>query len=117
MNKRVVLVVDDDPPIRDMLEDILEQEGYTVLCAVDGSEGYLAAVSSLPDLILADLMMPGLDGRVLARRLAEDPRAKHIPIVLMSAAYASQPDDHFAAVLAKPFTFPALLDTLRTVLP
>ncbi len=79
-----VLVVDDDQNIRDFVELALEDEGYEVLTAVDGSAVTLAHAQP-PDVILLDLMMPGMDGQEVSQRLRADPATAEIPIVLMSA--------------------------------
>ncbi len=82
--KGTVLVVDDDPFIVDFIETALEDEGYLVLAAVNG--GALKAAHDLrPDVILLDIMMPGMDGVEVSRRLRDDPVTAGIPIVVMSA--------------------------------
>jgi two-component system, OmpR family, alkaline phosphatase synthesis response regulator PhoP len=84
MSPHTVLVVDDDPEILDFLEVALQERGYKVLVAIDG-DALDAAQESQPDLILLDLMMPGMDGIEVSRRLREDPATASIPIVVMSA--------------------------------
>ncbi len=84
MTKGTVLVVDDDPFIVDFLETALEDEGYLVLAAVNG--GALPLARDLhPDIILLDIMMPGMDGVEVSQRLRADPVTADIPIVVMSA--------------------------------
>ncbi len=114
---QTVLVVDDEPAIRELLRDLLDDEGYHVLAAMDGTAALLAARHHPPDLVLADLMMPGLDGRALAERLHADPQTAHVPVVLMSAAYHPQPEDRFALVIHKPFDLDAVLQTIHSYLP
>ena len=84
MPKGSILVVDDDPFIVEFLEDALEDEGYRVLSAVNG-EALQIAHDLHPDLILLDIMMPGMDGVEVSRRLRENPQTANIPIVVMSA--------------------------------
>lgn len=112
----VVLVVDDEPAILEVVQDVLEDEGYTVLPAREGREALSMALQTPPDLVLTDLMMPVMDGRTLFRRLRDDGRTAHIPVVLMSAAYQAQPGDAFVAVIAKPFSLVSLLDTVEQLL-
>ncbi len=68
-----VLIVDDDPAIRNLLEEILVDEGYEVLLAADGRTGVEIARSEQPGLILMDLMLPVLDGAAATRELKSDP--------------------------------------------
>jgi two-component system alkaline phosphatase synthesis response regulator PhoP len=80
-----VLVVDDEPPIRLLCRVNLEAEGMEVLEAGDGPAGVAAARSERPDVVLLDVMMPGLDGWQVAERLLEDPETADIPIVFLTA--------------------------------
>ncbi len=80
-----VLVIDDEPPIRLLCRVNLEAEGMQVLEAADGTAGLGAARSAIPDVILLDVMMPGLDGWQVAEELLGDERTKAIPIVFLTA--------------------------------
>jgi DNA-binding response OmpR family regulator len=80
-----VLVIDDEPPIRLLCRVNLEAEGMEVLEAADGPSGLAKAKSRRPDVILLDVMMPGLDGWRVAEELLEDPTTKEIPIVFLTA--------------------------------
>ena len=77
-----VLVVDDDPKIRDLLRLYVSRDGHRVVFAADGLEALRAAEEQAPDLVLLDVMMPGLDGFEVCRRLRE---TSDIPIVLLTA--------------------------------
>ena len=77
-----ILVVDDEPHIADLLAEALGDEGYRVRRAYDGLAALAAADEADPDVVVTDVMMPGLDGVDLARRLRE----RGVPVVLMSAA-------------------------------
>ena len=80
----MILVVDDDPPIRRMLERTLAAEGYEVARAADGGAALAAVERSVPDLVVLDVAMPGLDGLAVARRLrGRGPR--RAPILLLTA--------------------------------
>src|SRR5690348_6322232 len=80
-----VLVIDDESPIRRLCGGNLEAEGMEVLEAADGPSGLEAARTQLPDVILLDVMMPGLDGWGVAEELLDDERTKGIPIVFLTA--------------------------------
>ncbi len=80
-----VLVIDDEPPIRLLCRVNLEAEGMTVLEAADGPNGLDVAKEERPDVILLDVMMPGLDGWSVAERLLEDDRTSDIPIIFLTA--------------------------------
>ena len=80
-----VLVVDDEPPIRLLCRVNLEAEGMEVLEAADGPAGVESAREERPDVILLDVMMPGLDGWQVAERLLDDPATSGIPIVFLTA--------------------------------
>lgn len=101
-----VLIADDDPPILDLVGQVLMEEGYHVRFAGDGLAALEMALADRPDLILSDLMMPRLDGLTLAARLREQCPA--VPVILMSAA---RPPLAGAAIdfIAKPFSIPHLV--------
>ncbi|MDD2926743.1 response regulator, partial [Rhodoferax sp.] len=83
-NSDVVLIVDDVPDNLAMLHDALDESGYTVLVATHGEAALQRAVQVLPDIILLDAMMPGMDGFEVARRLKAMAQTAHIPIVFMT---------------------------------
>ncbi len=80
-----VLVADDDPAVRSILTINLEDVGYQVIEAGDGDEALWLARRALPDLILLDVMMPGLDGMDVLAILREHPETADIPVVLITA--------------------------------
>lgn len=80
-----ILVVDDEPFNRDMLATRLKANNYDVICAVDGTSGLEMARDSLPDLILLDVNMPGIDGIEVCRRLKSDPEFPFTPIIMVTA--------------------------------
>jgi len=81
-----ILVVDDDPNVQRLLQYTLKQEGYEVVSAVDGAEGFRLWASELPDLILLDVMLPKLDGYQVAQKIrAEEGEGSHIPIIMLTA--------------------------------
>jgi len=107
-----ILVVEDDPVIRDGVRDALEGEGYEVRCAADGLEGVRLGLTEDPDLIVLDLMLPGLDGFEVLRRLRAD--AVETPVLVLTArgleddkirGFSLGADDY----LVKPFALGELL--------
>ncbi|MHB8471170.1 MAG: response regulator transcription factor [Gaiellaceae bacterium] len=80
-----VLVIDDEPPIRLLCRVNLEAEGMEVLEAADGPAGLEQARAERPDVVLLDVMMPGLDGWRVAEHLLEDERTNEIPIIFLTA--------------------------------
>ncbi len=112
--RRTVLVVEDDPSIVEFLEEALEEEGYHVLSGL-GGEALRLALEGKPDVILLDMMMPGMDGIEISRRLKGNPATKGIPIVAMSAHDRLQAlGDRMAADgrLPKPFGLDMLYKTV-----
>jgi DNA-binding response OmpR family regulator/DNA-binding CsgD family transcriptional regulator len=93
----LVLVVDDVPDNLSVLHDALDESGYTVLVATSGEAALLRAAQALPDIVLLDAMMPGMDGFEVARRLKADARTAHIPIIFMTGLTETE---HLVAALA-----------------
>jgi len=83
-NSDVVLIVDDVPDNLSVLHDALDESGYTVLLATHGEAALQRAGQALPDIVLLDAMMPGMDGFEVAKRLKADARTAHIPIIFMT---------------------------------
>lgn len=80
----LVLIVDDVPDNLSVLHDALDEAGYTVLVATSGEAALQRAAQALPDIVLLDALMPGMDGFEVARRLKSQPDTAHIPIVFMT---------------------------------
>lgn len=81
---RTVLVIDDDPDIREALQVALEGRGLTVRCAPDGEVGIAAALNAPPDLVIVDMMMPRASGFVVLERLKQQHRLP-VPIIMLTA--------------------------------
>ena len=80
----LVLVVEDNDDIRDYVASSFD-EGYRVVTAMNGREGWREAQRLVPDIIVSDIMMPEMDGIGLCRRVKEDVRTSHIPVILLTA--------------------------------
>ncbi len=85
MPVKTVLVVDDSPTERHVLVELLSRNGYQVITAENGEEGIEKARRELPDLILMDVVMPGLNGYQATRTLTRDEATKHIPVIVCTS--------------------------------
>jgi CheY-like chemotaxis protein len=111
----LVLVVDDDSPLRQSLAAVLEDYGYRVEQAANGKEAleYLRAAPVTPSVILLDLMMPVMSGGELVVELRRNHQFATIPVVVMSAALGRRPANGIAEAIAKPFSTISLLRTVQ----
>ena len=120
MSKRI-LAVDDQEDNRRIFRDLLTTVGFEVIEAVDGEEAVTLAAEHVPDLILMDIQLPGIDGYEATRRIKSNPLLKAIPIIAVTS-YALTGDDEKAfeagadAYVAKPFSPRALLAKVRSYL-
>jgi DNA-binding response OmpR family regulator len=116
-----VLIIDDEAPIRLLCRVNLEAEGIDVLEAEDGPTGLDVATQERPDVILLDVMMPGLDGWRVAEQLIDDPRTRDIPIIFLTARAefrdrARGLDIGGVDYVTKPFNPVDLADLVRNLL-
>lgn len=95
MNPATILVVDDNPTNLKLVSDVLEFESYTVLKAQDAEEAQSILAHTVPDLILMDIALPGMDGLTLTRLLKTDARTRNVHIVALTA-FAMKGDDQKA---------------------
>jgi two-component system, OmpR family, alkaline phosphatase synthesis response regulator PhoP len=121
MPKESILVVEDEEDILELVKYNLAKEGYRVSGATSGEVGLKTARSSLPDLIVLDLMLPGIDGLEVCKILKNDSKTQHIPVIMLTAK--SEDSDIITGLeigaddyLAKPFTPKVLIARVRTVL-
>lgn len=129
MARKRILLIDDDLASREGLREVLEQAGFETMTAADGRQGLALAQSQLPDLILLDLLLPGLDGFQICDILKEDPRYAHIPIVVLTSVFIT-PEEMLRglqvgaeryllkadACVAKPPAYDQLLREIRMLL-
>lgn len=118
-----ILVVDDDDDIRESLASFLEGEGHTVATAQDGLDLIQGLRAPMPELILADIMMPEMDGLEACRVLKNSTKFRHIPILLMSARHLSPREqgaflqtNRADGYFSKPLQLEALLRRMNEVL-
>jgi CheY-like chemotaxis protein len=116
-----IMVVDDNEPSRDALSRRLQRRGYRILAAADGLQAVATGRTALPDLILMDLGLPGIDGWEATRQLKSDAATRHIPIIVLSA-HAMTNDRDLALAAGgddfdtKPVRFEQLLGKIETLL-
>ena len=117
----LIMVVEDNEPSRDALGRRLERRGYEVVLAHDGLEAVALGRQAVPDLIVMDLGLPGIDGWEATRRLKADPTTQHIPIIVLSA-HAMIEDREMALAAggddfdSKPVRFQQLLDKITALI-
>lgn len=87
-----ILVVDDSETVLNFLRTILENEQYEVATATNGNDGLAQAHQSLPDLVVTDSIMPGLDGFGLLHALRTDPATEAVPVIMLTSGAADDPD-------------------------
>ena len=117
MGKRV-LIAEDEPNIATSLTFLLERAGYQVTLSSDGNAALEAVLSDAPDAVLLDLMLPGIDGYEILRRVRNDPRFADLPIMVLSAK--GQVEDRETALrlganlyVTKPFANAELLEAVK----
>ena len=114
-----VLVADDEDATLELMADLLRLGGFEVFLAHDGLEALMRAHDSPPDLALLDVMMPGMDGREVCRRMSIDPALAHVPVILHSSAEESDIDWRGCgadAFVQKPFGIRELPEIARRYL-
>jgi two-component system, OmpR family, alkaline phosphatase synthesis response regulator PhoP len=121
MAKEHILVVDDEEDILELVRYNLVKEGYRVTTVASGEEALRSARSVQPDIILLDLMLPGVDGLEVCRLLKQDPKTHHVPIIMLSAKgeeadIVTGLELGAADYITKPFSPRVLVARLRAVL-
>jgi two-component system cell cycle response regulator DivK len=116
----VILVVEDQEANQELVTRFLKRDGHRVLLATDGLAGVNAALEHIPDLILMDLGLPGMDGWEAAKQIKSNPQTAHIPIIALTARV--QPEEVFKAKQAgcdgyetKPVVYQRLLKKIEAI--
>ncbi len=115
-----IMLVDDEPDITTVIKASLEKEGFEVACCGDGRKAWEDICAFKPDLIVLDVMLPGVDGWSLQKRLAEEPATQGLPVIVITALepakalFSKAPQ--VAAFLSKPFDPKELLEKIRVAL-
>jgi len=117
---RSILIVDDEPRARELLDALLVNDDYLILHAPNGERALALAVQFQPDVVLLDVMMPHMDGYEVCRRLRADPKVRHVPIIMLTAlddpesrlkGFKAGADDY----LSKPYDALELRTRLRSI--
>lgn len=113
-----VLIIEDHPATAQMISEVLGFEGFATFASYDGAAGIEKAKEILPDLILLDLVMMGMDGIDVCRRLKEDPATSKIPVVIVSARGSVEGkkkcfEAGCADYIVKPFELKELVEAAR----
>jgi len=120
MKEKKILIIEDNDELREFIKNCLEHQ-YDLYEAANGNTGWEIAVSELPDLIVTDGMMPGMDGNILCTNLKQDERTSHIPVVMLTARASVEQQieglEHGADVyLTKPFSIQVLQSYITNLL-
>jgi DNA-binding response OmpR family regulator len=89
MAPRTVLLLEDNPSVRELIKVLLETEGYAIIEASDGHDGLTKAEELKPDLMILDLMMPGLDGEKVLKTMRRHSKLSKVPVLVVSGKYES----------------------------
>ncbi|MBN3039609.1 MAG: response regulator [Candidatus Omnitrophica bacterium] len=118
MRKRIV-VVEDEADVAKMIKFVLEKKGFEVFIASDGLKGYESVRDNLPDLILLDLCLPGLNGIELSQKLNQEQKLKSIPILLLTASADNinkkAQESRASDFLLKPFDYLELIKKVKSL--
>ncbi len=120
MSKKI-LVVDDEPNIVKLIASRLRNNGYDVISALDGEDGLKKAITEKPDLILLDIIMPGLNGFEVCKRLKENELTKEIPVIMLTALAEEKDlskglEEGASCFITKPFSAVDLLHEIKTAM-
>lgn len=116
--KAIMLVVDRDPHVRELEAHFLDKAGFTVVFAQDGIYALEHARRVIPDIVITEILVPGLDGLALCRQLKGDPRTRAISVLIFSILSAADRAHEAGAdaYLRKPLADRALIDTVQRLL-
>ena len=126
MRNRTILVVDDEKDTLTLLKTELSLEGYQVIEASSGKEGFTKAQNFLPDLILMDVVMPDMNGGQAIKLLKETPKTKNIPVIFLTAMLTREEeksgkkdvviDGMYYSTIAKPFNSQELIEEVNKMM-
>lgn len=116
MSKKI-LVIDDEPEMLNLVRFTLERAGYEVSTCDNGRQAWDTIIKTSPDLLILDVMLPGIDGYSLQIKISQDESTKNIPIIVLTALEPSktlfQKFSQVAGFMTKPFKTEALLETVQ----
>jgi CheY-like chemotaxis protein len=122
MDKKTILVVDDEQDVLSVLRAGLASNGYSIITAIDGEHALTLASSKQPDLIILDILMPGMDGPEVDRKLKDNPKTKDIPVIFLTSLYTKE-EEHTSQytagnnmMFAKPYEMDDLLEGVESAI-
>jgi CheY-like chemotaxis protein len=122
MKKVLILIVDDEEDLLFMLEKRLKSEGYSVITTTNGTNAIALAQSQHPDLIILDIVMPGMDGGEVSAKLKEHPLTRSIPVIFLTGLLSKEEENQEKHMIrsnitfAKPFDTEELLAQIKSLL-
>jgi CheY-like chemotaxis protein len=117
---RTVLVVDDEFGVAEVLQAILEDEGYRVVTAINGKQGLMRLAEGMPDIVLLDFMMPIMNGAAMLAAMQANTNYAPIPVVMMSSLnedVIAEAATGYAGFIRKPFLVKQVVETIARLLP
>ncbi len=116
-----ILVIDDEKMLHTMLKSVFASHGFEIMSAFTGEDGLALAVSEKPDMVILDVIMPGIKGREVCRRLKADPATSHIPVLFLTAKDSEEDKQAEIAVgavghITKPINSMALLRQVKKIM-
>ncbi len=122
MDRKNILIVDDEKDVLSVLEKGLTAEGSSVITASSGNDAIVLAKSRHPDLIILDVLMPGMDGGEVARKLKDVPETKDIPVIFLTGMFPKRAEDEDFRMVTdhvlfdKPYEILRLINVIENVL-
>ncbi|MCC8426354.1 response regulator [Mucilaginibacter sp. UR6-11] len=118
----LILLIEDNDTIRENIEEILTLENFKVITANNGITGVALAKKYLPDLIICDILMSGLDGYEVLTQLKNDPQIPSIPVIFSTSKFENSDKERALALgvkryLVKPFDLPTLMECINDCFP
>jgi DNA-binding response OmpR family regulator len=115
----IILVVEDDPLVRELLQTVLTEEGYQVIAASNGEEALTAITTIYPSLMTLDLDLPGISGELILKELRQRDDTHELPVVIVSAKHPIPQEIRklAQATVPKPFDIDKLLTVIRDIIP
>ena len=122
MDRKNILIIDDEKDVLMVLEKGLTAEGYSVIAASNGNEAIDLAKSRHPNLVILDVLMPGMDGGEVARKLKDMPETKDIPVIFLTGMFPTRKESEDFQMIAdhvlfyKPYEILKLINVIENVL-
>jgi CheY-like chemotaxis protein len=112
-----ILLVDDEPVILELLDEVLSREGYQTMTAADGVDALEILDRAVPDLVVADTMMPRLSGIDMVRQMRRQPRLQDVPVIMTTTVYPIEPlREENLSYLPRPLRLDTLLGTIEAAI-